>query len=137
METATHGILSIAAQALRCCSAVCSPLQLYTQEFYRTVVAKKLAPGGIFVTQSGPAGVLSSTQVCRRPAWPRNRPPRDRLLPGRRAVRPVLACLHQKSHFVSSQLPTAPAFAEAVAAIQCSTYSLNERLPQLQHEALT
>mmetsp|Transcript_16477 Transcript_16477/g.49344 ORF Transcript_16477/g.49344 Transcript_16477/m.49344 type:complete len:315 (-) Transcript_16477:353-1297(-) len=37
--------------------------QLYTQEFYQTVVAKKLSPGGIFVTQSGPAGVLSATQV--------------------------------------------------------------------------
>lgn len=37
--------------------------QLYTQEFYRTVVSKKLAPGGIFVTQCGPAGVLSCTQV--------------------------------------------------------------------------
>lgn len=37
--------------------------QLYTQEFYESVVKGKLAPGGIFVTQSGPAGVLSSTQV--------------------------------------------------------------------------
>jgi thermospermine synthase len=36
---------------------------LYTADFYRTVVAKKLAPGGVFVTQSGPAGVLSATQV--------------------------------------------------------------------------
>ena len=38
-------------------------LQLYTQEFYQTVVKQKLAPGGVFVTQSGPAGVLSATQV--------------------------------------------------------------------------
>lgn len=37
--------------------------QLYTQEFYRDVVLKKLAPGGIFVTQSGPAGVLSAHEV--------------------------------------------------------------------------
>jgi thermospermine synthase len=37
--------------------------QLYTQEFYETVVKEKLNPGGIFVTQSGPAGVLSCTEV--------------------------------------------------------------------------
>lgn len=37
--------------------------QLYTQEFYRDVVAKKLAPGGIFVTQSGPAGVTCHGEV--------------------------------------------------------------------------
>eukprot|EP01023_Acetabularia_acetabulum_P056427 TRINITY_DN6552_c0_g1_i1.p2 TRINITY_DN6552_c0_g1~~TRINITY_DN6552_c0_g1_i1.p2 ORF type:complete len:326 (-),score=52.12 TRINITY_DN6552_c0_g1_i1:126-1103(-) len=37
--------------------------QLYTQEFYRDVVAKKLRPGGVFVTQSGPGGVLSHKQV--------------------------------------------------------------------------
>ena len=37
--------------------------QLYTREFYEGVVAKKLAPGGIFVTQSGPAGVLSAGEV--------------------------------------------------------------------------
>jgi thermospermine synthase len=37
--------------------------QLYTREFYETVVKAKLAPGGIFVTQSGPAGVLSATEV--------------------------------------------------------------------------
>lgn len=36
---------------------------LYTADFYRTVVAKKLTPGGVFVTQSGPAGVLSADQV--------------------------------------------------------------------------
>ena len=38
-------------------------LQLYTQDFYRDVVQPKLTPNGIFVTQSGPAGVLSSTEV--------------------------------------------------------------------------
>ena len=38
-------------------------LQLYTQEFYETVVKQKLNPGGIFVTQSGPAGVMSASQV--------------------------------------------------------------------------
>lgn len=37
--------------------------QLYTQEFYETVVKQKLNPGGIFVTQSGPAGVMSASQV--------------------------------------------------------------------------
>ncbi|KAL6760201.1 S-adenosyl-L-methionine-dependent methyltransferase [Haematococcus lacustris] len=37
--------------------------QLYTQEFYETVVRRKLAPGGIFVTQSGPAGLLSAKEV--------------------------------------------------------------------------
>ncbi len=38
-------------------------LQLYKQDFYRDVVKPKLSPDGIFVTQSGPAGVLSSTEV--------------------------------------------------------------------------
>ena len=38
-------------------------VQLYTQDFYRDVVKPKLNPDGIFVTQSGPAGVLSSTEV--------------------------------------------------------------------------
>ena len=38
-------------------------LQLYTKEFYETVIKAKLNPGGVFVTQSGPAGVLSSSQV--------------------------------------------------------------------------
>ena len=38
-------------------------LQLYTQDFYRDVVKPKLNPDGVFVTQSGPAGVLSSTEV--------------------------------------------------------------------------
>lgn len=44
---------------------LCSLLgaQLYTQDFYRNVVEPKLAPGGIFVTQSGPAGVLSCSEV--------------------------------------------------------------------------
>lgn len=38
-------------------------MQLYTKEFYETVIKAKLNPGGVFVTQSGPAGVLSSSQV--------------------------------------------------------------------------
>ena len=38
-------------------------MQLYTQDFYRNVVAPKLAPNGIFVTQSGPAGVLTCSEV--------------------------------------------------------------------------
>ncbi|KAK9815705.1 hypothetical protein WJX72_008341 [[Myrmecia] bisecta] len=37
--------------------------QLYTQDFYEAVVRPKLTPDGIFVTQSGPAGVLSCTEV--------------------------------------------------------------------------
>ena len=37
--------------------------QLYTKEFYEGVVKAKLARGGLFVTQSGPAGVLSATEV--------------------------------------------------------------------------
>ncbi|GLC42223.1 hypothetical protein PLESTB_000644400 [Pleodorina starrii] len=37
--------------------------QLYTQEFYSKVVARKLAPGGIFIAQSGPAGFLSCREV--------------------------------------------------------------------------
>nr|BCL66181.1 spermine synthase 1 [Volvox reticuliferus] len=37
--------------------------QLYTQEFYKMVVSRKLAPGGIFITQSGPAGFLSCREV--------------------------------------------------------------------------
>lgn len=44
-------------------------LQLYTQEFYETVVKQKLNPGGIFVTQSGPAGVMSASQVRSRDCW--------------------------------------------------------------------
>lgn len=42
---------------------VCGALQLYTQEFYEAVVKQKLNPGGIFVTQSGPAGVMSASEV--------------------------------------------------------------------------
>jgi len=37
--------------------------QLYTREFYEGVIAAKLAPGGVFVTQSGPAGVLTAGEV--------------------------------------------------------------------------
>lgn len=37
--------------------------QLYTDDFYKNVVMKKLNAGGIFVTQSGPCGVLSSHEV--------------------------------------------------------------------------
>jgi len=37
--------------------------QLYTQDFYETVVKRKLAPGGVFVTQSGPCGADSCTEV--------------------------------------------------------------------------
>jgi thermospermine synthase len=36
---------------------------LYTERFYRDVLSKRLAPGGFFVTQSGPAGLLSYTDV--------------------------------------------------------------------------
>jgi len=37
--------------------------QLYTQEFYENVVKRKLKPDGIFVTQSGPCGHSSHTEV--------------------------------------------------------------------------
>lgn len=37
--------------------------ELYTRDFYETVVKQKLNPGGIFITQSGPAGILSCTEV--------------------------------------------------------------------------
>jgi Spermine/spermidine synthase domain len=37
--------------------------KLYTDDFYRTVVANKLNAGGVFVTQSGPCGMLSAPQV--------------------------------------------------------------------------
>lgn len=34
-----------------------------SQDFYKNVVLEKLNPGGIFITQSGPAGILSCTEV--------------------------------------------------------------------------
>lgn len=37
--------------------------QLYTEDFYANVVRQKLAPGGVFVTQSGPCGGESCTEV--------------------------------------------------------------------------
>ncbi|CAM6123473.1 unnamed protein product [Calypogeia fissa] len=37
--------------------------KLYTQSFYERVLKTKLAPGGIFVTQGGPAGILSHKEV--------------------------------------------------------------------------
>ncbi|XP_019168053.1 PREDICTED: thermospermine synthase ACAULIS5-like [Ipomoea nil] len=37
--------------------------QLYTQSFYQTTVRPKLNQGGIFVTQAGPAGIFSHTEV--------------------------------------------------------------------------
>ena len=37
--------------------------QLYTEKFYTEVVRNKLSDDGIFVTQSGPAGILSHDQV--------------------------------------------------------------------------
>jgi thermospermine synthase len=37
--------------------------QLYTKSFYQDVVSSKLNPGGVFVTQSGPAGMLTAPQV--------------------------------------------------------------------------
>ena len=36
-------------------------VHLYTQEFYE-LVAKKLNPGGVLVTQSGPAGLINHTE---------------------------------------------------------------------------
>lgn len=37
--------------------------QLYTDDFYKNVVSKKLNAGGIFVTQSGPCGILTAGEV--------------------------------------------------------------------------
>lgn len=37
--------------------------QLYTDDYYRSIVKEKLSPGGIFVTQSGPCGYLSASLV--------------------------------------------------------------------------
>eukprot|EP00899_Mesostigma_viride_P007216 jgi/Mesvir1/16496/Mv10049-RA.1 len=36
---------------------------LYTEEFYEQVLRPRLNPGGIFVTQSGPAGILSHKEI--------------------------------------------------------------------------
>mmetsp|Transcript_23336 Transcript_23336/g.64747 ORF Transcript_23336/g.64747 Transcript_23336/m.64747 type:complete len:312 (+) Transcript_23336:156-1091(+) len=42
----------------------CGPCyHLYTAGFYKDIICNKLNPGGIFVTQSAAAGVLSHTQV--------------------------------------------------------------------------
>ncbi|KAL7105222.1 hypothetical protein ACP275_07G030600 [Erythranthe tilingii] len=37
--------------------------QLYTKSFYELIVKPKLNPAGIFVTQAGPAGIFSHTEV--------------------------------------------------------------------------
>ncbi|KAJ4954824.1 hypothetical protein NE237_011607 [Protea cynaroides] len=37
--------------------------QLYTKSFYESIVKPRLSDGGIFVTQAGPAGVFSHTEV--------------------------------------------------------------------------
>ncbi|ONK75300.1 uncharacterized protein A4U43_C03F15420 [Asparagus officinalis] len=37
--------------------------QLYTKSFYESIIKPKLNEGGIFVTQAGPAGVFSHTEV--------------------------------------------------------------------------
>ena len=37
--------------------------QMYTDDFYKSVIAAKLNDGGIFVTQSGPCGMLSAPTV--------------------------------------------------------------------------
>ena len=48
---------------------LCDPVEdgpcytLYTQAFYADVLKQRLAPGGIFVTQAGPAGILSAREV--------------------------------------------------------------------------
>ena len=36
---------------------------MYTKDFYNDVILSHLNPGGVYVTQSGPAGVLSCSQV--------------------------------------------------------------------------
>lgn len=48
---------------------LCDPVEdgpcytLYTQSFYANILKPRLGPGGIFVTQAGPAGVLSAREV--------------------------------------------------------------------------
>ncbi|XP_022870949.1 thermospermine synthase ACAULIS5-like, partial [Olea europaea var. sylvestris] len=37
--------------------------QLYTKSFYEFTVKPRLSKGGIFVTQAGPAGIFSHTEV--------------------------------------------------------------------------
>ncbi|GFQ01380.1 thermospermine synthase acaulis5, partial [Phtheirospermum japonicum] len=37
--------------------------KLYTKSFYEIIVKPRLNPGGIFVTQAGPAGIFSHTEV--------------------------------------------------------------------------
>ncbi|TXG72012.1 hypothetical protein EZV62_000591 [Acer yangbiense] len=37
--------------------------KLYTKSFYEFIVKPRLNPGGIFVTQAGPAGIFSHTEV--------------------------------------------------------------------------
>jgi thermospermine synthase len=37
--------------------------KLYTDDFYTNVIVEKLNPGGIFVTNSGPCGILSASLV--------------------------------------------------------------------------
>ena len=86
-------------------------LQLYTDEFYQTVVSKKLAPGGIFVTQSGPAGVISCTEVGMKTMFTPLNPTCERVL----SLRPALArlqhvgagaqCWLGVDHRSSGQLP--------------------------------
>lgn len=46
----------------RCAMTTLLPA-LCLQDFYQQVVLRKLNPGGIFITQSGPAGFLSCTEV--------------------------------------------------------------------------
>lgn len=44
-------------------SAAAWSFPVCAQEFYKNVIRQKLNPGGIFITQSGPAGFLSCTEV--------------------------------------------------------------------------
>ncbi|KAK6929970.1 Spermidine synthase, tetramerization domain [Dillenia turbinata] len=37
--------------------------QLYTKSFYESIIKPRLSQGGIFVTQAGPAGIFSHTEV--------------------------------------------------------------------------
>ncbi len=41
----------------------CVPGGSASQEFYRNVVLPQLNPGGVFITQSGPCGFNSCTEV--------------------------------------------------------------------------
>ena len=70
----THACLYAMSSIIWCDDLV--PTQLYTQEFYQDILKPRLNPGGIFVTQSGPAGVLTSQEVRLSPITQTMRQPK-------------------------------------------------------------